>query len=573
MNKFFMKLLGITDKGVADFYKSTLTSLFVYLANIIPAIFLMIYMNDKLLGKAQTNLFYILGAIFIVIIMYIINAFDYDATYNATYRESANLRLEIAEVLRKLPFSYFAKHDLSDLSQTIMSDVERIEHAVSHAYSRIAAFCVFFPLICVLVLHSHILLGLAVVIPIAISEFLLFLSKRMQVQSTGRHYHQLRENADAFQEAIELHQEIKSYGLVKSVRDSLYSKVDKSEKIHLSAEISQGIPLLISGWIVQASVGFIILLGTYLYHQGEINILYLLGFILFSMKIKEVVDAVNMNIAEVFYLDARIKRINEMRNTQTQDGANKDFNKYDINLQNVYFSYNNDTEILKGLSLTAKQNQVTALVGSSGCGKTTILRLISRLYDYDKGKIFLDNTDIKSVSTDSLFSNISIVFQDVLLFNNSVMENIRMGRQNASDEEVIEAAKLANCHDFIMGLEKGYQTMLGENGAKLSGGERQRISIARAFIKNAPIILLDEIAASLDVENEYQIQESLNRLIQNKTVLIISHRLKSIRNVDQIIVLHQGRVEAHGSHDELLHSSPTYQKLVQNAKAAETFQY
>lgn len=308
-------------------------------------------------------------------------------------------------------------------------------------------------------------------------------------------------------------------------------------------------------------------------HTGEINILYFLGYVLASIKVRESVEAVSMNVAELYYLDSMVKRIREVRETKIQQGKDQTISSYDIEFDQVSFSYDKDTEVLKNISFTAKQNEVTALVGVSGCGKTSILRLMSRLYDYDGGSIRIGGLDIKEISTKSLFEKIAIVFQDVTLFNASVLENIRIGKKTATDEEVVQAARLANCEEFIRRLPDGYKTMIGENGATLSGGERQRLSIARAFLKDSPIIILDEIAASLDVENEKKIQDSLNRLILDKTVIIISHRLKSVENADRIVVIDCGRVEASGTHLELLKASPTYNNLVEKAKLTEEFQY
>lgn len=305
--------------------------------------------------------------------------------------------------------------------------------------------------------------------------------------------------------------------------------------------------------------------------SGEISILYLLGYILASMKIKEFVDSNMEFFMEIFYIDSAVRRINEIRNENVLKGKDTEFKNFDVSLKNVEFSYG-DKKIIDNVSFTAKQGMVTAIVGQSGCGKTTLLRLISRLYDYDKGEILIDNQNIKEVSTESLYKNISIVFQDVKLFNTSIMENVRIGRKDATDKEVIEACKLANC-DFIENLKEGFETNIGENGEQLSGGERQRLSIARAFLKDAPILILDEISSSLDVDNEIKIQKSLNKLIKNKTVIIISHRMKSIENVDKIVVLKEGKVEKIGTHKELLNSSDTYKNLLEKTKKAEEFVY
>lgn len=331
--------------------------------------------------------------------------------------------------------------------------------------------------------------------------------------------------------------------------------------------------MLCSNVILQFAFVIVILTGVQMLHTGEIDILYFLGYVLASIKVRESVESVNMNVEELYYLDSMVKRIREIRETKIQQGKDQTISSYDIEFAQVSFSYDKDTEVLKNVSFTAKQNEVTALVGVSGCGKTSILRLMSRLYDYDGGSIRIGGLDIKELSTKSLFEKLSIVFQDVTLFNTSVLENIRIGKKTATDEEVIQAARLANCEEFIRRLPEGYKTMIGENGATLSGGERQRLSIARAFLKDSPIIILDEIAASLDVENEKKIQDSLNRLILDKTVIIISHRLKSVENADKIVVIDCGRVEASGTHLELLKTSPTYNNLVEKAKLTEEFQY
>ena len=329
--------------------------------------------------------------------------------------------------------------------------------------------------------------------------------------------------------------------------------------------------MLFSGIFAHLSLPLTIILGIFLMKNGEISILYLLGYILAAMKIKEVVDSNTESFMEIFYIDSAVTRINEIRNANVLKGKDTEFDNFDVELKNVEFSYE-DKKIIDKVSFTAPQGMVTAIVGESGCGKTTILRLISRLYDYDEGEILIGNQDIKQVSTESLYKNISIVFQDVKLFNTSIMENIRIGRKDATDEEVIAAAKLANC-DFIENLKGGFEAEIGENGEQLSGGERQRLSIARAFLKDSPILILDEIASSLDVDNERKIQKSLNKLIKNKTVIIISHRMKSIENADKIVVLKQGKVEEIGTHDELLKVSETYKKLVEKTKAAEEFVY
>lgn len=573
MKNLFKKWFALTDKGAGDLVKSSISSFFVYAVNLFPAMLLVLLNNDLLSGNEVSKPFYVIVSLAVLIVMYFLLSRDYESLYNAVYRESANLRLDIANILSRLPFSYFSKHDLSDLSQTVMSDVDHMEHAMSHAMAKVIGFFAFFPIVAVLLLIGNVRMGLACVLPIVISIGLIFLSKRLQISAANKYYRKLRDNSEKFQETIELQQEIKSFGLVDQLKQDLYKRMDESEKIHFRSEVLQGIPMFLATWITQLTLAIVILTGAFMLQSSQIKLLYFIGYILFSIKIKEGVDGIYENLATLFYLDSSIKRVKEMRETQVQEGSDQEISKYDIELSNVSFAYDEDNKILKDVSFTANQNEVTALVGMSGCGKTSILRLISRLYDYDGGSIKIGGYDIKGVSTRSLFKKISIVFQDVTLFNTSIMENIRLGRAAATDEEVKHAAGLANCEEFIKRLPEGYDTKIGENGATLSGGERQRLSIARAFLKAAPIIILDEIAASLDVDNEKKIQDSLNRLIQNKTVLIISHRLKSVENADKIVVIHEGNVDALGRHDALVKKSKIYHNLVEKAKLAEEFNY
>ena len=573
MRELFKKHFALTDKGAKDLQKASAASFFAYVINFFPAMLLLLLVDELLLNNVKETELYLWGSILVLAAMWILLRIEYDALYNTTYQESANLRTEIADILIKLPLSYFSRHDLSDLAQTIMADVAAIEHAMSHAMAKAVGFLFFFPLLSVLLLLGNVKLGFAIILPILLGFGLLLLSKNFQIRESFKHYQKLRDNSESFQEAIENQQEIKSFGLTQKIRQTLYQKMEESEKIHLRAEISAGIPMLCSNVILQFAFVIVILTGVQMLHTGEIDILYFLGYVLASIKVRESVESVNMNVEELYYLDSMVKRIREIRETKIQQGKDQTISSYDIEFAQVSFSYDKDTEVLKNVSFTAKQNEVTALVVVSGFGKTSILLLMSRLYDYDGGSIRIGGLDIKELSTKSLFEKLSIVFQDVTLFNTSVLENIRIGKKTATDEEVIQAARLANCEEFIRRLPEGYKTMIGENGATLSGGERQRLSIARAFLKDSPIIILDEIAASLDVENEKKIQDSLNRLILDKTVIIISHRLKSVENADKIVVIDCGRVEASGTHLELLKTSPTYNNLVEKAKLTEEFQY
>ncbi|WP_300283002.1 ABC transporter ATP-binding protein [Peptacetobacter sp.] len=573
MKEYLKKRLALTDQGSKDLIKASILCFLTFFVNMFPAMFLMFFLDGLIADNLQNSIVYCLIGIMIFVVMFFFLSKEYNALYNGTYKESENLRIDIARRLRELPLSYFSKHDLSDLAQTIMSDVAGIEHALSHTVAKCMGFIGFFIIMIILLIGSNLKLGLCVVIPILSYFAIMFLSKKLQVKGNLKYYKKLRANSESFQEAIELQQEIKSFGLSDEIKDKLNKEVEEGEKVHFSAEIAGALVSSISSIILYLPLVLIVILGSNMLLSKEINILYFIGYFIVAIKIKELTEGIGLNIVELFYIDAMINRINEIRDFKTQEGEDSEISNYDIELKNVSFSYDENTKVLDDITFTAKQNEVTALVGKSGCGKTSILRLVSRLYDYDNGSINISGKDIKTISTKSLFEKISIVFQDVTLFNTSILENIRIGNINATDEEIKKAAKLANCEEFIEKLPNGYDTFIGENGVSLSGGERQRLSIARAFLKNAPIIILDEISASLDVDNENKIQESLNKLINNKTVLIISHRLKSIENVDKIVVIDNGKVESEGTHEELIYKSKIYKDLMEKTSLAEKFEY
>jgi ABC transporter, ATP-binding protein len=572
MKNYLKNIFAITDQGANDLIGASTTSFFVYVVNMLPAILLMMIMNKFIFGVSASNTFYFIASVIVIIAIYVLLNLDYNALYNATYKESENLRIEISTIMARLPLSYFSKHDLSDLAQTIMEDVNAIEHALSHAIGKTIGFAGFFIIVSIMLILGNPVLGLATILPILAAYILLWVTKKIQIKNQKIYYDKLRKNSESFQETIELQQEIKSFGLSKKVKDKLYKDMEVSEQIHIKSELTVGFLMNLIGVLLYLELVLVLITGAILFTKG-LSLLYFIGYLLAAIKLKEGSEGIMFSLAELFYLDSMIQRIKELRETKLQEGEDVGLKDFNIEFENVEFGYDKDTKVLRGVSFTANQNEVTALVGSSGCGKTSILRLISRLYDYDLGSIKISDMDIKNISTKSLFSKISIVFQEVTLFNSSVLENIRIGNLNATDEEVKNAARLANCEEFVEKLPNGYDTIIGENGATLSGGERQRISIARAFLKNSPIIILDEIAASLDVENEKKIQESLNKLTMNKTVVIISHRLKSIENVDKIVVLNDGKVEAFGKHKELLSISKTYKNLVESAELVEEYRY
>lgn len=573
MKNYYKKRYSLSEQGAKNLTKATILCFLTYLINLAPLVILMLLSEHLILGNVPNPWQYVKTAVFTLAMMYILLSKEYVSLYNATYKESATLRTDIAEHLTDLPLSYFSKHDLSDLSQTIMADVERIEHAISHSIPKVVGMWMFFPLMGLMMFIGNWKLGLAVIIPTLISFIVIPSTRKIEVSSNSKYFNVLRDNSEMFQETIEMQQEISSFNLSEKIKKTLYKKMEESEKIHIKVELVAFFVLAISTLFSYISVAVVVAVGAKLLLQQEISLLYLIGYIIGSIKIKELFDISKEGILELFYIEPAVRRIKEIKSTPVQKGEEENFDKHNIEFKHVAFSYDADTPVLRDVSFTAKQGEVTALVGSSGSGKTSILRLISRLYDYDNGQILIDGKDIKKISTESLFKDISIVFQDVTLFNTSILDNIRLGRENASDEEVKEAAKAANCMDFIEKLPQGFDTAIGENGAELSGGERQRLSIARAFLKDAPILILDEISASLDVDNEKKIQDSLNKLIKNKTVIIISHRLKSVEKVDKIVVLENGYVEKIGKHEELKKSSRVYQNLIQKTELAENFNY
>ncbi|MBF1053761.1 MAG: ABC transporter ATP-binding protein [Parvimonas sp.] len=572
MMKMLKRMFQLTDMGTLGIVKASIASFFVYCSLMIPMTLLMVFIQNILELKENNISFFIVSNIIMVFIMYIIMSIEYNCLYNETYKESANIRIEIAEILKKLPLSFFSKHDVSDLSQTIMKDVSTIEHAISHAIPKVLGLIVYLFLIVIMLLIFNFKLALCILIPIILSIVCIFISKKSQVNGNKKYYNVMREISEDFQESIELQQEIKSYNQIEKFSKKIIDDINYSEKVHIKSELGMVLPISISTNIQNLTLGATILFGTSIYLKGEASLLYLIGYIMCASKIIDAVNSLLSNFAELMYLDGNLQRIKELRSTEIQSGEEKKLKKFDIEFKNVEFGYG-ENKVIDNISFIAKQGEVTAIVGPSGCGKTTVLRLMSRLYDYDKGKIIIDDNDIKEIDTESLFENISIVFQEVTLFNTSILENIRFGDKNATDEQVKEAARLANCEEFIEKLPEKYDTLIGENGSKLSGGERQRISIARAFLKNAPIILLDEISASLDVENEMKIQESLNKLIKNKTVLVVSHRMKSIENVNKIIVMENGKIESQGSHMELIEKSKVYKTMVAKSNLAENYSY
>ena len=573
MKRKLQETFALTEKGARGMIRASIASFCVNITYMAAMMTFFVFAKDLLAdGRLSHPAFYLLAMAVIVVLMYLTLDFEYRATYNTTYAESRDMRIAIADTMKELPLGYFAKHDLSDLAQTMMQDVLDMEHAFSHAVPQAIGAGIFLVIMLLMILFSHFWIGLAILIPTAVGLTIILLSKRYQKSFVKKFFDQSRKNVEIIQDAIEMQQEIRSYNLVGEKRREIHQSIRAAEKMHMQAEVGQGIPVMSAMTVVKLALASTILTVAYFMLKGQMTALYAIGYMIAATRLTSAMEGVGMNIAELFDIDVRVDRIKELQNTPVQKGREVELKNFDIEVKDLSFAYGKNP-VLNGVNFSAKQGEVTALVGPSGSGKTTMIRLLSRLYDVDRGEITIGGHSLKDIAPDCLYRQISMVFQDVTLFNGTVMENIRIGRKDASDEEVMEAARKAHCDDFIVKLPDGYQTLIGENGSKLSGGERQRLSIARAFLKDAPILLLDEISASLDVENEMAIQKSLNTLMKNKTVVIISHRMKSIENVNQIVVFEDGRVNGIGRHEELMTRSKLYRNLVEKSSLTEAYVY
>lgn len=485
MKTYLKNRFGLTDKGAEGALVAIRYSSLKTLSYMLPMFLLMYVMQGLLnLGDFSPWISVIAYVIIGLLMIFVINR-DYITTYNETYKESANLRIEISEIIKDLPLSFYSSRDLTDLSQTIMKDVEAIEHALSHALSGFYGFIINLLIISILLLIGNLKLGLAVIVPIYISAILNFLSSKIQKKGVSSYYKEQRKSSKMFQELIDLSTEIKSYNLTEDKEKSGVDFVRSLEKEHIKTELAQVIPIVSATVVANLSLALAIYVGLNSLIDGEINILYFAGYLFASARLIDGVAAFNAFYGELMYIDSPVEKIKALRNEKIQRGKRADLKSFDIKGDKVSFSYLDDKKVIDNISFKALQGKTTALVGPSGCGKSTLIKLVARLYDYDSGKITIDGNEIKNIATQDLFKHISMVFQDVTLFNGSVMENIRLGRSSASDEEVLEAARLANCDDFVKKLPRGYETEIGENGSNLSGGERQRISIARAFLKDA----------------------------------------------------------------------------------------
>ncbi len=555
--KEFQRKYALTDQGVKNTKQATIWTVIVNLIVMggMGILYLMMtkYMETLTIGAALPGPGMFIGLVLGFVVLSIITHLQqYRATYGLVYGEVKSVRISLAERMRKLPLGYFGKRDLADLTETIMGDVNRLEHVWSHCLGYLYGSYISTAIIAIMLLSFDWRLAIACLWGVPVAFILLFGSRRLSKRRSEITKEAGIQVADGIQETLENIREIRATNQEKRFIRTLNDKIDYHEKTMLLGELSCGIFVNAASVIMRLGVATTILTGTNLILSGKVDFMVLFMFLLVITRVYAPFDQALALIAEMIMSQISASRLMEIHDTKTAEGADAFRpNGHDIVFENVGFAYDDD-QVLKGVSFVAKEGEVTALVGPSGSGKSTCARLAARLWDVPEGTIRGGGVDINSVDPEVLLGDYSMVFQDVVLFDDTVMENIRLGKHGASDEEVKAAAKAANCDEFVEKLPQGYDTPIGENGAKLSGGERQRISIARALLKNAPIVLLDEATASLDVENETKVQGALSRLLAGKTVLVIAHRMRTVEAADKIVVLADGKVVEEGAPSELL---------------------
>ena len=548
------KKYALSRQGAKDLVKGCVACFFQYLSLMVPIALLYYLVSDLMNGDAgYRKWFYIGGCVVCVILILVTTWFQYNGTFFATYIESGVRRISIAEKLRKLPLSYFGKRDLADLTSTIMNDSAVLETAFSHFIPELVGSVASTTIVALGLFAFDVKMAFAALWVLPVSFAIVLSSSKLQQKLGRKQMDAKMACADGIQECIETVQDLKSNNAENEYLKGLFKKVDNVEKRMIVSEFGNAAFVVSASLVLKLGIASVALTGAYLLTRGELDVLTFFMFLLVASRLYDPLQGALQNLAAIISTKTNIARMKEILDHDVQTGSEQLTNKgYDIQFDHVKFAYDTSETVLEDVSFTAKQGEVTALVGPSGGGKTTVSRLAARFWDASSGKITVGGMDVSKIDPEKLFSLYSIVFQDVTLFNNTIMENIRIGRKDATDEEVIAAAKLANCEEFAMKLPNKWNSMIGENGCELSGGERQRISIARAFLKNAPIILLDEATSSLDVENETLIQSALSRLIKDKTVMVIAHRMRTVAGADKIVVLSDGKVAETGTPDELM---------------------
>lgn len=567
MIKYFQNRFALSEKGAKDLRRGIAFSTLLNLALMLPPSYLFLFLMEYLEADSRigqhTLWFYVLLAVVLMCVMFFISRWQYDSTYTTIYNESAQRRIGLAEKLRRLPLAFFGERNLSDLTSTIMEDCTSLEQIFSHAVPQLFASVLSMLIIAVSLFFYDWRLAAALfwVVPLALATLLL--ARRMMDRSFKQNYRVKRSVTEQVQEGLECIQEIKSYNGEAEYNRSFDNRLKAYEKELVNGELVAGSFVNLSAMLLKLGMPTVIVAGAWMLQHGDVSIFVYLAFLLISAMVYNPIQDVCNNLAILAFLDVRINRMKEMEAMPEQEGSKEvKMDNYDIEFRNVSFAYETEKQVLHNVSFTAKQGEVTALVGPSGGGKSTTAKLAARFWDIDGGKILLGGNDIAHIDPETLLRNYAVVFQDVLLFNASVADNIRIGKRDATDEEVRRVARLAQCDDFISRMPNGYDTIIGENGETLSGGERQRISIARALLKDAPVILLDEATASLDAENETKIQAGISELVQGKTVIIIAHRMRTVRNADHIVVLGGGTVIEQGAPEDLMAKGGEFARMV-----------
>ena len=567
---------ALSEKGAKEMVRAFVAVTLANLVLMLPVGLLYELSSYLLEGNVPKEKFgfFMVGIVVIFALMIVTTLFQYNSTFLSTYVESGVRRRALAEKLRRLPLSFFGKKDLSDLTNAIMSDCALIETASSHWIPELIGSMISTTIIVISLLFFNWRMALAAiwVMPIA---FVIVLTSRKALKDTQKKTMEYKLACqDGIQEGLETLRDLRSNNMTETYRKGLNEKIKNVEKNAIVLEFKNAAFVCSAQMILKLGIGTVALVGSMLLIRGELSVLTFFLFLLVVTRMYEPLQIALQNLSAIISLDTTCERMDEILSHEEQTGKEElSNNGYDIIFDHVVFSYENGKQILSDVNFTAKQGEVTALIGPSGGGKTTVTRLAARFWDCSKGKITVGGMNVSEIEPERLLSLYSIVFQDVTLFNNTVMENIRIGKKDATDAEVMEAARLANCTEFIEKLPDKWNTLIGENGSELSGGERQRISIARAFLKDAPIILMDEATASLDVDNESVIQESISKLIQNKTVLIIAHRMRTVDGVDKIVVLKDGVVAESGTPDELKEQNGIYKHMVEVQLETEQWKY
>lgn len=559
----------LTDKGYKDLKKAIAACTLTSFSMMLPFSVVMrviIEIIGPLMGReiswSNMWLYFVLGLVSAVIVFFC-NRNDYEKTYVVSYMESENTRISMAEHIRKLPMSFFNEKDLSEITTNLMGDVATSEHVLSHVVPQIVANGISFTVICIVLALFDWRMALAMFFSVPLAFAIIFFSRKFYGKLHQKHSASKMEAAGQVQEYIEGIKVIRACNLDGEKFDGLEKALRKMMKLAISMELGTGIFVTGAQVVLQSGIGVTILLGATLLTSGQIELIPMLMFVLMVVRIYGPILVELTLLPEFLYHRISVQRMKTLMETEPMEGSSeKPVENFNIELNNIDFYYNKEGEkTIDNISVKIPQDSVTALVGPSGSGKSTISRLVARFWDVTDGQVIIGGNNVKDLEPEHLMSYMSFVFQDVVLFNDTVYNNIKIGNMNATEEEVMAAAKAAYCDEFVSRMPQGYNTMLGENGSTLSGGERQRLSIARALLKDAPVVLLDEATASLDPESEAYIQKAISRLIKGKTVIVIAHRLRTIKDSDKIIVLDNGRLVEEGSHEELVAKQGLYNKL------------